>query len=42
VDRTGKVVVEFPLQCQNANAHMESRMARKLANGNYLVPQLLD
>ncbi len=42
VDRTGKVVVEVPLQCQNANAHMESRMARKLANGNYLVPQLLD
>jgi outer membrane protein assembly factor BamB len=42
VDRTGKVVVEFPLQCQTANAHMESRMARKLPNGNYLVPQLLD
>ena len=42
VDRTGKVVVEFSLQCQNTNAHMESRMARKLANGNYLVPQLLD
>jgi hypothetical protein len=42
VDRSGKVVVEFPLQCQNTNAHMESRMARKLPNGNYLVPQLLD
>ena len=42
VDRTGKTVVEFPLQCQNTNAHMESRMARKLPNGNYLVPQLLD
>jgi outer membrane protein assembly factor BamB len=42
VDRTGKIVVEFPLQCQNTNAHMESRMARKLPNGNYLVPQLLD
>jgi len=42
VDRSGKVVVEFPLQCQNTNHHMESRMARKLANGNYLVPQLLD
>ena len=42
VDRTGKVVVEVPLQCQTANHHMESRMARKLANGNYLVPQLLD
>ena len=37
-----KVVVEVPLQCQTTNHHMESRMARKLANGNYLVPQLLD
>jgi outer membrane protein assembly factor BamB len=42
VDRAGKTVVEVPLQCQNTNAHMESRMARKLPNGNYLVPQLLD
>ena len=42
VTRDGKIAVEVPLQCQNANAHMESRMARKLANGNYLVPQLLD
>jgi outer membrane protein assembly factor BamB len=42
VTRDGRIAVEFPLQCQNANAHMESRMARKLANGNYLVPQLLD
>jgi hypothetical protein len=37
-----KLVLEFPLICQNTNYHMESRMARKLANGNYLVPQLLD
>ena len=42
VDSSGKVVVEVPLQCQNTNHHMESRMARKLANGNYLVPQLFD
>ena len=42
VDRSGKVVVEVPLQCQTTNHHMESRMARKLPNGNYLVPQLLD
>ncbi len=42
VDPAGKIVVEVALQCQTANAHMESRMARKLANGNYLVPQLLD
>ena len=42
VDRSGKMVVEVPLQCQTTNAHMESRMARKLPNGNYLVPQLFD
>ncbi len=42
VTRDGKIAVEVPLQCQTANHHMESRMARKLANGNYLVPQLLD
>ena len=42
VNREGKIVVEIPLQCQNTNHHMESRMARKLANGNYLVPQLFD
>lgn len=42
VDRSGKIVVEVPLQGQNTNHHMESRMSRKLANGNYLVPQLLD
>ncbi len=42
VDRQGKVRVEVHLSCQNTNHHMESRMARKLPNGNYLVPQLYD
>jgi outer membrane protein assembly factor BamB len=42
VDRAGKIVLEVPMQGQTANHHMESRMARKLANGNYLVPQQLD
>lgn len=42
LDRQGKVLVQFPILCQTTNVHMESRMARKLANGNYLVPQLLD
>ena len=42
VDRSGNVVVEFPLQCQNGNHHMETRMARKLSDGTYLVPHLLD
>ncbi len=42
VDRSGKIHVEFALQCQKENPHMQTRMARKLPNGRYLVPQLLD
>lgn len=42
VDRTGKVLVEFPLQCQKPNHHMQTRMARKLTDGTFLVPHLLD
>jgi len=42
IDRTGKIVVEFPISCQLTNHHMQSRMARKLSNGNYLIPQLHD
>ena len=42
LSRDGKTVVEVAIQCQNTNHHMESRMTRKLANGNYLVPMLLD
>lgn len=42
VTREGKIAVEVPLQAQVANHHLQSRMARKLENGNYLVPQLLD
>ncbi len=42
VNRQGRTVVEFPLSCQKTNFHMQSRMTRKLHNGHYLVPQLLD
>src|SRR5882724_7077391 len=42
VNRDGKISVEFSLQCQIPNVHMQTRMARKLPNGNYLVPHLLD
>ena len=42
VDREGKIVVEVPLQAQTRDTHLQTRMARKLKNGNYLVPQLLD
>ena len=41
VDAAGKIVVDFPLAPETDNAHMQTRMARKLANGNYLVPHLL-
>jgi hypothetical protein len=42
VDREGKIVKEVSLQAQTKDHHLQTRMARKLANGNYLVPQLLD
>lgn len=41
VTAEGKIAVEFPLLPETDNAHMQTRMARKLANGNYLVPHLL-
>ncbi len=41
VDRDGKVLVAVPLQPETDNQHMQTRMARKLPNGNYLVPHLL-
>ena len=39
VGRDGLIKVEIPLGCQVTNHHMQSRMARKLPNGHYLVPQ---
>lgn len=42
IDRDGKVVAEVAIQAQTKDHHLQSRMTRKLANGNYLVPQLLD
>ncbi len=42
LDASAKVLVEFPLECQLTNAHMQTRMARKLPDGTYLVPHLLD
>lgn len=41
VTRDGKIAVDVPLQPETTNAHMQTRMARKLPNGNYLVPHLL-
>ncbi|MSR52198.1 MAG: hypothetical protein EXS09_02785 [Gemmataceae bacterium] len=37
VDKAGNVVVEIPLTVEKPNAHRDTRMARKLDNGNYLV-----
>ncbi|MCA9178769.1 MAG: hypothetical protein KDB14_30110 [Planctomycetales bacterium] len=42
VDSSGKVKVEFPLACQKENYHMQTRMARKLADGTYLAPHLFN
>ncbi|MDB4459070.1 sulfatase [bacterium] len=37
----GKIAVNCPLKPDTDNAHMQTRMARKLPNGNYIVPHLL-
>ena len=42
IDREGEILVEFELKCQKKNIHLQTRMARKLADGTYLVPHLLD
>lgn len=41
VEADGKIVVDCPLKPETDNAHMQTRMARKLPSGNYLVPHLL-
>jgi outer membrane protein assembly factor BamB len=41
VNPAGKIVLEVPLQPETDNAHMQTRMARQLKNGNFLVPHLL-
>jgi hypothetical protein len=42
VTTDGKVALEVPLSAQIKDHHLQTRMARKLPSGNYLVPQLLD
>lgn len=42
LDKNAKIVKEMPLQCQKNNFHMQTRMLRKLPNGNYIAPHLLD
>jgi hypothetical protein len=42
VNESGEILVEFPLVCQTKNHHLQTRMARKLDDGTYLAPHLLD
>lgn len=42
VSAAGEVILEFPLACQKKNHHMQTRMARKLSDGTYLAPHLLN
>ena len=41
INKKGEVIKSIPLQPETDNVHMQTRMARKLKNGNYLVPHLL-
>ena len=41
VRKDGSVAVTVPLKPDTQNGHMQTRMARKLPNGNYIVPHLL-
>ena len=40
--KEGKQVAEVKITAQTKDHHLQTRMTRKLPNGNYLVPQLLD
>ncbi len=40
IDRTGAILHEMRIDAQTGNHHLQTRMTRKLANGNYLVPQM--
>lgn len=42
IGKQGNILVEFPLACQKENHHMQTRMARKLDDGTYMAPHLLD
>ncbi|NIP97320.1 MAG: hypothetical protein GWO24_29350 [Akkermansiaceae bacterium] len=42
ISREGEVIHDMPLQCQKRNTHMQTRMLRRLPNGNYIAPHLLD
>ena len=37
IDRSGKLLKQFPLKLNSPHYHMDTRLARKLENGHYLV-----
>lgn len=41
VNPKGEIVLDVPLQPETENVHMQTRMARQLKGGNFLVPHLL-
>jgi hypothetical protein len=41
IDSNAEIVHQIALQPETENAHMQTRMARQLRNGNFLVPHLL-
>ena len=42
IDRDGKLLKEIKLKVNNPNAHSDTRLARKLENGHYLVAHEAD
>ena len=42
INRNGEILSKMRFDCQTGNAHMQTRMLRRLANGNYIAPHLLD
>jgi hypothetical protein len=42
VDRLGRIQHEVPLKVDHPNAHSDTRLARKIANGHYLVAHEAD
>ena len=40
IGRKGEVLREMRIDAQTSNHHLQTRMTRKLPNGNYLVPQM--
>lgn len=42
INQEGEILKSMPFQCQKGNAHMQTRMLRRLPNGNYIAPHLLD